>query len=112
MISLEIIDRPYLALLPIPELALAVAGMPCKPSGVAFRARLLSRSRTSRASLLWITKLAHPVEVVRLGEEGALAAVLILTTRVVIRGVAVGVSRTIVVGRNGAGGEDGATGTR
>jgi hypothetical protein len=112
MISLEIIDRPYLTLLPIPEPALAVVGMPCKPSGVAFQARFLSRLRMNRASPLWITRLVHPVEVVRLGGEGALTAVLLLTTRVVLRGVAVGVSRTIVVGRNGAGGEDGATGTR
>jgi hypothetical protein len=113
MISLEIIDKPYLTLLPIPEPGLAVVGMPRKPSGVAFRARLLSRLRMSRASPLWITRLAHLVEVVRLGEEGALAAVLLLTTTsVVLRGVAVGALRTIVVGRNGAGGEDGATGTR
>lgn len=112
MISLEIIDRPYLTLLQIPEPGLAVVGMPCKPLGVAFRAHLLSRLRMSRASPLWITRLAHPVGVVRLGEEGALTAVLLLTMRVVLRGVAVEVLRPIVVGRNGAGGEDGVTGTR
>ena len=113
MISLEIIDRPYLTLLPIPELGLAAVGMPCKPLGVAFRAHLLFRLRMSPASPLWITRLAHPVGVVRLGEEGDLTAVLLLTMRVVLRGgVAVEVLRTIVVGRNGAGGEDGVTGTR
>ena len=111
MISLEIIDRLHLAPPSIPEQALGVVGMPCKPSGVAFPVHSLSRSKMSRASPSWTTRLAHPVEVVRLvGEEGALTAVLPI--RVLLRGAAVGVLRPIVVQRSGAGGEDGVTGTK
>jgi hypothetical protein len=110
MIFLEIIDRLHLAPPSIPEPALAVVGIPCKPSGVAFPVRSLSRLRMSRASPSWTTRLAHPVEVVRLGEEEALTAVLPI--RVLLRGAAVGHLRPIVVQGSGAEGEDGVTGTK
>ncbi len=113
MTSLEITGKRHRVLLQIPELAPVVAGMGPRYLGVAFQAPFPSESRTSQVSLLSTTRLAHLVVVVVLQGVGvpAVVATLIMAL-VVLKEVAVGDLRPIVIQVRGVGGKDGGIGKR
>jgi hypothetical protein len=111
MTSLEIIDRRHQAMLQIPELALAVAGMGPRHLGVVSQALSPSGLRTNQASLLSTTRLAHLVAAMLSQGVGVAVAPLPITL-VHPKGMPVVDLCPIVVQERGVEEKDGGIGKR